>query len=251
MEDNYENQLFKSIAGYVVEKVPESENKEEKLLLQSLHLSKYLGDTRSFIFQNKKLNSWEALIHPVTVDLMTADGACGSYAFILSYILNELKIPNRIAQMKVGNMYGGHILVEAKTSKGWVVLDGSYDLCFRKKDGGLASFSEVSNNWDYYKNQVPDSYNSGYRYEGVRYTNWDKIPVVLPLFKKVLEVFLGKERVEQISMRNYFLRKFRVLFNVSALIYLTLIIRIIIKRLKLFRMGIELYFPIMFPSLEI
>jgi hypothetical protein len=249
MEDNYENQVFKSIAGYIGDKVPESKNKEEDLLLQSLHLSKYLGDTRSFIFHNKKLNSWEtSFIHPVTVDLMTTDGACGSYAFILSYILSELNIPNRIAQMKVGNANGGHILVEAETSKGWVVLDGSYDLCFRKNDGRLASFSEVENNWAFYKKQVPANYNLMYCYQGVRYTNWNKIPVVMPLMKKVLEVFLGQERVEKISIRNYFLRKFRVLFNLTAFIYFILICKVITRYLKLNHINVGLYFPSLFPS---
>ena len=249
MEDNYENQVFKSIAGYVGDEVHESKNKEEDLLIHSLHLAKYLGDTRSFIFQKQKLNSWEtSLIHPVTVDLMTTDGACGSYAFILSYILNELKIPNRIAQMKVGHSDGGHILVEAKTSKGWVVLDGSYDLCFRKNDGELASFSDIKSNWAYYKKQVPANYNLMYCYEDVRYTNWNKIPVVMPLMKKVLGVFLGRDKVEKISIRNYFLRKFRVLFNLTAFIYLILICKIIRRHLKLNQLGVGLYFPTLFPS---
>jgi hypothetical protein len=249
MEDSYENQVFKTIAGYVGDKVQKSRNREEDLLLQSLHLSNYLCDSRVFIFQNKKLNSWKtSLIHPVTVDLMTTDGACGSYAFILSYILNELKIPNRIAQMKVGDTNGGHILVEAKTSKGWVILDGSYDLYFRKNNGELAGFSDVENNWAFYKNQVPANYNLMYCYQGVRYTNWNKIPVVMPLVKKVLEAFMGRERVEQISIRNYFLRKFRVLFNLTAFIYFLLICKIIRRYLKLNQIGVGLYFPTLFPS---
>jgi hypothetical protein len=249
MEDNYENQVFKSIAGYIGDEVQLSKNKEEDLLLHSLHLAKYLGDTRSFIFQKNKLNSWEtSLIHPVTVDLMTTDGACGSYSFILSYILYELKIPYRIAQMKVGNTNSGHVLVEAKTSKGWVVLDGSYDLCFRNNDGGLASFSEVGNNWEFYKKQVPGNYNLMYCYQGVRYTNWSKIPVVMPMIKKVLEIFLGREKVEKISIRNYFLRKFRVLFYLTAFIYLISILKIIRRYLIINQIGFGLFFPTLFPS---
>ena len=110
---------------------------------------------------------------------MTTNGACGSYSYILSRLLNELKIPNRIAQMKVNGEYGGHILVEAKTPKGWIVLDGLYDLYFKKMNGELASFKDVQDNWNYFRDQVPANYNHQYRFEGVRYTNWSKIPVNL------------------------------------------------------------------------
>jgi len=237
------------MAGYVSDKSSTSKNSEETLLLQSVNLSWYLGHTRSFIFENKKINSWESsLIHPVTVDLMATDGACGSYSFILSSILNELHIPNRIAQMKVNGKYGGHILVEAKTAKGWAVLDGSYNLVFKKPDGNLASFSDVMGNWDYYKKQVPENYNLNYRYDGVRYTNWDKVPVVLPLVKNVLSVFMGKESTETLSIRTFFLRKFNVLFNITAIIYLTLVMMIVRRFIYNNRKKFAMHLPVLFSA---
>jgi hypothetical protein len=245
MEDSYERQLFKAMAGYVSDKTPKAKQNDETLLIQSVYLSWYLGHTRSFIFENKKINSWESsLIHPVTVDLMSTDGACGSYSFILSSILNELHIPNRIAQMKVNGKYGGHILVEARTARGWVVLDGSYNLIFRKPDGNLASFSDVMNDWNYYKKQAPENYNFNYSYDGVRYTNWDKIPVVLPFVKRVLGMFIGKERIETLSIRTFFLRKFNVLFNITAIIYLTLVIMIIRRFFRKNKTRFAMHLPV-------
>lgn len=224
VEDSYETQLFKGLADYVKDKSSGEKNNEDALLLQSLHLTNYLGRSRSFIYSHSEINALKSsLIHPVTYDLQTANGACGSYAYILSRLLNELKIPNRIAQMKVDNIYGGHILLEAKTSKGWVVLDGSYDLFFKKPDGNLASFADVQENWQYYQKQVPSGYNYAYRYDGVRYTNWNKIPIMMPLTKRVISLFLGKQGTDTFSMRTYFVRKFHVLFQVTVFIYFILI----------------------------
>jgi hypothetical protein len=224
VEDSYETQLFKGLADYVKEKSAGTKNNEDALLLQSLHLTNYLGRSRSFIYNHREVNAVKSsLIHPVTYDLQTANGACGSYAYILSRLLNELKIPNRIAQMKVDNMYGGHVLLEAKTSKGWVVLDGSYDLFFKKPDGNMASFADVEGNWAYYQKQVPSDYNYAYSYEGVRYTNWNKIPIMMPLTKGVFALFLGKQGADTFSMRTFFIRKFHVLFEVTVFIYFILI----------------------------
>jgi hypothetical protein len=193
-----------------------------------------LGANRSGVFSIKEVSSFKAsVIHPVTYDLMTTNGACGSYSYILSRLLNELKIPNRIAQMKVSGKYGGHILVVAKTAKGWVVLDGLYDLYFKKSNGELASFKDVHNNWNYYRNQVPANYNHQYSFEGVRYTNWNKIPVVMPAIKGVLTLTVGKEEANNFSLRTSFLRKFHLLFKVTGFVclaFLGLAIRNYLRR---------------------
>jgi|RhiMetdeSRZDD1v2_1073273.scaffolds.fasta_scaffold300914_1 transglutaminase superfamily protein len=233
MEDTYEKKLFEAMADYVKEKSQSNNSTKEELLLQSLHLTNYLGQSRSFIFNNREVRSIESsIIHPVTVDLMTAKGACGSYAYILCRLLKQLEIPTRIAQMKVNGEYGGHILVEAKTSKGWIVLDGSYDLYFKKPDGNLASFADVQANWEYYRSQVPANYDYNYSYEGVRYTNWEKIPVLMPLMKKAFSLFIGKERTEGFSLRTLFLRKFYVLFWATCFIYLMIVLAVLRRYMR-------------------
>jgi hypothetical protein len=248
-EDAYEKKLFETLALYVKENASDANDKEESLLLKSLHLTYFLGKNRADIFSIRQVNSFKAsVIHPVTYDLMTASGACGSYAYILSRLLNELKIPNRIAQMKVDSLYGGHILVEAKTAKGWVVLDGSYDLYFKKANGTLASFEDVKNNWDYYHTQIPSGYNPKYRYEGVRYMNWDKIPVVMPVLKGILTLAIGKEAVKNFSLRSSFLRKFHLLFLITAFLFFMLWVIVFCKFLRKGAGNLKRYFLILCPD---
>lgn len=222
MEDSYEKKIFETLSLYVKHNTPDTLNKEQALLVNCLHLTHLLGKNRIDIFSREISSFKSSVIHPVTCDLLTSNSACGSYSYTLSRLLNELNITNRIAQMKVGGTYGGHIIVEAKTSQGWVVLDGSYDLCFKKPGGQLASFKDVQGNWEYYCTQVPADYKLQYKYEGVRYTNWDKIPVVMPALKSVLKLAIGKKAVNELSLRTILLRKFHVLFELTVFICLTI-----------------------------
>jgi hypothetical protein len=227
IEDSYEKKLFETLSVYVKAKTTDTLNKEEALLLNCLHLTNLLCKDRTSIFSNEISSFKSSVIHPITYDLMTAAGACGSNSYILSRLLNELKIPNRIGQMKVGGFYGRHIVVEAKTSKGWVVLDGSYDLYFKKADGQLASFNDLQNNWAYYRSQVPSRYKHQYNYEGVRYTNWNKIPVLMPALKGILTLIVGKEAANEFSLRTLLLRKFHLLFQLTVFLCLAIFVIVI------------------------
>jgi hypothetical protein len=117
----------------------------------------------------------------------------------------------RIGQMKVNGVYGGHMFIETETENGWVILDPTYNLAFKKADGSLSSFSELHKNWEQYKQQLPADYPAEYNYEGVRYTNWNKIPGVTTTIKSVLNVLIGKEKADTISIRPYLLRVYNKL----------------------------------------
>ena len=246
VEDSYEKKLFEALSLYVKDKTPDTPNREEALVLNCLHLTSFLCKNRACVF-GKEISSFKSsFIHPVTYDLMTATSGCGGYSYILSRLLNELKITNRIAQMKVGELYSGHVVVEAKTSKGWVVLDGSYDLYFKKAGGQLASYKDVQHNWNYYRTQVPSDYKHQYKYEGVRYTNWDKIPVVMPALKGILMLAVGKEAVNELSLRTVLLRKFHLLFQMTLFIWLTLFVVVIYKHNRQNTNIVKKRFPFLF-----
>ena len=234
--DNAEKNFFKEVATEISEKRPVFA--EDSSILDALHITNRLLKYRTEIFHK---NDGPVRIGgggydgSLTGDLMTANGACGSYADVLSELLETMGFKTRIAQMKVNETWGGHIIAEVQTSKGWVVLDASNDLFFTTPSGSLASFKDVSSNWEYYKAQTPKNYNQDYRYADVRYTNWEKIPVVMPLLKKALTVLVGTQKVNTISIRPLVLRKYKV-YCLLLVISLVIVTFYLLKNL----MGISL-----------
>lgn len=228
IESRYESTLFEQIVTSIAS-VPGAAQSKDSFLLQALHASHQLLNNRQPVFNGPFSGFKTQVIYPVTFDLMTANGACGSYARVLARILQTAGVKVRFAEMEVHGQAGGHIIIEAQMSTGWVVLDPLYDLYFTTPRGTLASFSEVQKNWSFYKSQTPVHYNLAYNYEGVRYTNWDKIPVLLPMVKKILQGVLGKERTEHLSLRTYFLQPYHLAFY-SLLCAYTLILLVISYR---------------------
>lgn len=218
IEKQYEHKLFASLAGYVQVNSSATDNipDEDSLFINCLNLVHSLGENRLAIFSSNNVGGIKGkIIQPVSVDLMTAQGACGSHSYILARLLEEMNKKTRIPQMTVEGQNAGHIIVEVKASYGWVVLDPLSGTFFRKDDGHLASFDDVKNDWEFYQQQVPTGYNMSYRYEGVRYTNWDKIPVVMPLIKNILYWTMGKEKTDSYSLRSLGLKKYNLLFNIT------------------------------------
>lgn len=136
-------------------------------------------------------------------------GGCGHYVAVLTRLLHRAGFEARIAQMLCEDTsYGAcHIVAEAKVGERWVVLDPLYDHAFRAPDGTLASYAEVSAHWDRYVAQVPPDYRRMYNYNDVRYTNWSKIPVLMPAARAVLGWVV--EDAETISVRAHVLNVYR------------------------------------------
>ena len=184
-------------------------------------------------FEGKQFQGFKSeFLEPTSFDLMTARGACGSFAFVLARVLQGYKFQVRIAQMKSNGIFAAHNIVEAKTGHGWVVLDPLFNVCFEKPSNQLASFDDVKNNWNYYKSQLPSGYDMNYSYDNVRYSNWAKIPIVLPAIKKILDLTLGKQKADAISLRTYFLRKYEICFNVALIMFLFVFSFTLVKLIK-------------------
>lgn len=231
LQDDYENRVFvaltKSITGNTPNPLP-----QDQLIKKALNTTYYLLSRRSITFKDGPTGGFlDDFVHPLSADLMTADGACGSYSAILCRLLGTMGFETHFTQMMVNGHYGGHIVAEVKTDHGWVVLDPLYNLVFINPRGLTASFEEVSANWQWFKKQVPENYNFQYRYEGARRTNWDKIPVVMPLVKKSLSCFMAKDKLEHLSLRSYCLRKYEIGANLLLLL-IVLISVVIIRKLR-------------------
>lgn len=232
----YEDGLFNSIKSHIDATVS-SRDTPDSIFIKSMNDTYALMHPRLNVFQGNtdQLGPEAGIFRSVAVDLNTTDGACGSYAQVLARILRAYNYPVRIPQMTVAGQPSGHILVEANTGTRWVVLDPSYNLYFQRPDGQLASFADVSHDWSYYSRQVPPDYNPDYRYEGVRYTNWSKIPVIMPAVKKILTLCVGAERTNGISLRVLFLHVYDIYFYVVLILETCLLLGTIRLRIRIRR----------------
>ena len=212
--DVAEDSYFKTLAKTLIEK--RKAYNEDSIIVDAVHLTHSLLQPRNTLFNSTTQVTNVSYDGSLTGDLVTASGACGSYADVLCHLLQTLNFRARIGQMKVRDEFGGHIITEVLTENGWVVLDASYDLCFINPKGQLASFSEVRNTWSYYKTKTPPGYNPAYCYADIRYTNWTKVPVIMPSLKGALSLLFPKVKIQEISVRPHFLRKYRIFSMLSA-----------------------------------
>ena len=249
MEANYEQELFKAIQLNIDNKVKLTDNKDS-LVVKVMHACNALLNNRAPVFEDQVLDGFKVdYLAPTSIDLMTAKGACGSYSMVLTRLFKGYNLPVRIAQMKARGIFGAHNVVEVKTNTGWAVLDPLFNVYFVKPGGaGLASFAEVKNNWDFYSHQLPANYDRRYRYEDVRYSNWTKIPFVSPTIKKILDLAIGKEKADTISLRTYFLKTYDLFFYFTLFLYLPILLYTI-KRLVQTKVFPQPNIPFTFPNL--
>ncbi|WP_189399683.1 hypothetical protein [Arenicella chitinivorans] len=197
---------------------------DQQKALALLHRTHSLLKPRLTLFEGENyINVRDTYFRSSDVQLIDAKGACGSHAHVLGRLLQRAGIEIRIAQMKCGNFWGCHILLDAKINDKWVALDALYGLAFVSPDGTLASFEEIGDNWDVYRLQVPNDYELSYAYEDVRYTNWDKIPVLMPVVKTVMSLFVGND-VETLSVRSYALNVYWTYMAILLGVYFCLIV---------------------------
>jgi hypothetical protein len=146
------------------------------------------------------------------MQLLDASGACGNFSHVLAELFKTLGMPVRMVQLEQNVEFGSHIVIEAKVNNKWAAADGLYKLYFLKPDSSLASMEDVRNNISYCSRQFPVGYPYADAYNDFRYTNWDKIPVLMPLLRGVLSLVKGKEYLETFSLCSYLLNLHRAHF---------------------------------------
>lgn len=220
MERSYENQLYSAIKQSIDSRL-DADDTQDSLLVKTMHTCYTMMNNRASVFGPENLGGFKMnYLHPTSVDLMTAKGACGSYSVVLARMLKAANFDVRVAQMKANGIYAAHNVVEVQSNTGWVVLDPTYDVYFTKPNGALAGFMDVSRDWTYYKKQLPATYDTAYRYEDVRYTNWTKIPMVSSGMKGVLNLFMGRAAADKVSIRTWFLNVYTVCYYVFLFLYI-------------------------------
>lgn len=246
LQAGYENRLFASISTEVRSHTVGAS--DDSIFKAAVHTTFELLEARSKVFTREATGGFvDNLIHPVSADMMTAEGSCGSYSTVLARLLQSMGYETRFAQMRLSNGTIGHIIIEARARHGWVVLDPRYNLFFTQPNGQLASFDEVAANWPMYAQQVPAGYDPQYNYAGVRYTNWNKIPLLLPALHSTLSLFMPKDQLAHFSLRNYFLNKYIVCRNI-LMFAASLIFGMLVPRL--FRKNLLKPRPYLYPLAE-
>jgi hypothetical protein len=191
------------------------------MVVSAMHVTHELIRDRSVLFRKENGSSGDPFSSSLANQL-TGQGACGSYSKCLARLLIYCGYPVRIGQMKVRGQFGGHIFVEARVDDRWVVLDPLYDLAFRRPDSSLAVYADLQKNWPAFSSQTPRGYDPGYRYEEVRYTNWNKIPVLMPVLHWLSGVVLGEQRTANISVRAHLLRVYDLYFYSGLFVFVLL-----------------------------
>lgn len=242
LEYRYEQKTLDAITASIYKEPGLNRNNSQQVVLAAMRKTHALMTEKETGRMGLELSGMESsLTSPILRFAVTKDGACGGNSLVLAQILDGMGYSVRPAQMKVGGQYGGHIVLEVKVNGKWAVLDPIYNLCFKSPDGSLASFDDVQHNWNYYSAQTPPDYRPEYRYEGVRYTNWNKVPLLGSSAKFMVTLFIGKERAKYFSVRSLFLNPKKMLFF-SALFLLGLSAISILNRK---------YFHITIPSIRL
>jgi len=245
MQSSYEDGLFASIKSHINDSVDADDN-ADSIVVKSMDVCRQLMQPRRSTFKSgtKDMGFEGTIFHSTAVDLMTTSGACGSYSQVLARNLDTWHYPVRIGQMKAFGYYGGHMIVEVFAGSHWVVLDPTYNIAFTRPDGRLASFDDVHKNWNYYANQVPAGYDKAYKYEDVRYTNWTKMPVVLPLLKKAMTIFIGAEETNGFCLRTHFMNTYFVCYNIFLLLEIGLLLATLKRVVKTRSWSFSRYFNV-------
>jgi hypothetical protein len=220
IESTYEAEIFGAISSHITEDSIGKKN-IDTFFVRAINIANHFEHNRLDVFANQEIEGLKAnLFHPVTMDLITGNGSCGSASAILARILKSYNYKVKFVQMLVNGQYGGHIVIEVNKFGKWVVMDPLYNLYFKDSLNDFASFEEVSKHFDYYKKQLPPNYPASYKYEAANYTNWNKIKFIGPITKSILDFTMGKEKADKISLRAYLLRNYHILYLLTLFVFI-------------------------------
>jgi hypothetical protein len=194
-----------------------------KLAMNSLNHSM---QARSAIFQGEEELSWkQQALQSADINLMYGSGACGGYSMVLARTLQVLGYDVRIGQLKIVNgTWGGHIIIEYRSDllNKWIMIDPLYTWIPRNKQGRMAGVKYVAKHWQDFESQMPESFKVQYRYNDVRYTNWDKWGGIGKPYYYLAKLIMGKPYADTICLRMYRLSTFPLLFWTTAALYFSL-----------------------------
>jgi hypothetical protein len=213
IEWQHENNLYRNI-GRMAQ--IQASSKADTAVVQEAMISIHnTMQSRSAIFQGQEQLSWKQdLFNSADIHIMYGSGACGGYSMVLARTLQVMGYNVRIGQLKaIKGGWGAHIIIEyySTTLRRWIMIDPLFQFIPRTKGGKMASIKYVAKNWAAFEGQMPDDFKNQYRYNDVRYTNWDKFGGILKPYYHLAKLFMGKPYADTICLRMYRLSTFPLL----------------------------------------
>lgn len=216
---HYEAQIIGNILTRVDHESPTSDPLQRALNLN--RVAYQLIDSRRQVLGLPSRGTFrENWFGSVDTELVEGRSACGGYAMVLGRLLEQGGFRFRLGQMRCGDIWGCHIFVEAWIDERWIALDPTFGIAFQLPDGQYASAQQLRTRFAEVAPSLPAHYDRQYRFEDFRYTNWGKIPVLLPAFRTVASWFIGEQRASEISLRSYVLNRYRAYFIGAFSVYL-------------------------------
>ena len=226
IEWQHENNLYRNIGRMA--QIHASSKADTAVVQEAMTSINATMQTRSAIFQGKEQLSWkQSVFQSADIHLMYGSGACGGYSMVLARTLQALGYNVRIGQLKViKGGWGGHIIIEYYSNllHKWVMIDPLFQFIPRTKVGNMASIQYLAKNWSDFEAQMPEDFKNQYRYNDVRYTNWDKFGGIAKPYYGLAKLFMGKAYADTICLRMYGLSTFPLLFWSIEGAYLSLFV---------------------------
>lgn len=223
VEWQHENNLYRNIGRMA--QIHASSKADTAVVQEAMISLNASMQARSAIFEGHETLSWkQSLFNSADIHLMYGSGACGGYSMVLARTLQMLGYEVRIGQLKaIKGGWGAHIIIEyySKTLGKWVMIDPLFTWIPRTKGGNMASIKYVAKHWPDFEAQMPEDFKNQYRYNDVRYTNWDKYGGILKPYYHLAKLFMGKPYADTICLRMYRLSTFPLLVWTALTGYLT------------------------------
>jgi hypothetical protein len=226
IEWQHENNLYRNIGRMA--QIHASSKADTAVVQEAMTSINATMQSRSAIFQAQEQLSWkQSLFNSADIHIMYGSGACGGYSMVLARTLQVMGYNVRIGQLKaLKGGWGAHIIIEyySTTLRKWVMIDPLFQFIPRTKGGKMASIKYLAKNWAAFEGQMPEDFKNQYRYNDVRYTNWNKYGGILKPYYHLAKLFMGKPYADTICLRMYRLSTFPLLFWSIQAAYLSLFV---------------------------
>ena len=200
IEWQHENNLYRNIGRMA--QIHASSKADTAVVQEAMTSINATMQTRSAIFQGKEQLSWkQSVFKSADIHLMYGSGACGGYSMVLARTLQALGYNVRIGQLKaIKGGWGAHIIIEYYSDllHKWVMIDPLFQFIPRTKGGNMASIQYLAKHWSDFEAQMPEDFKNQYRYNDVRYTNWDKFGGIAKPYYGLAKLFMGKAYADTI-----------------------------------------------------